>query len=319
MAPQLNARTYVDLRTNKTSRIEIARGCKFKCPFCMLTGLKPYRELPFEVARHLILTAPTKTVSLFAPDRMSYSRIDELEAVMRRAGKRGTGSDARLELLKRQTTVESVRFGVEGFSARTRKLMHKLPTNELLLDGLLHVAENLKTPKGAPLGSATVYMISDLPGEGKEDLREFWDVLCALDKRLKRKLTLFLSASSFAHSPYTPWARKAINPWTTFNADFKATRPHFERLVIATRGGCIAAPQRLAQMATIRGDERVAPALLWLATKGSRILRSTEISDGETVKSAITKTGFPAETLWKELDESIELPWPPLTVSAKEA
>ncbi|MFH1498846.1 MAG: radical SAM protein, partial [Verrucomicrobiota bacterium] len=164
--PGIPAEQYVDLRTNKATRIEIARGCRAKCAFCHLAFLKPYREQPYEVIRHLVMTAPTKTIALFAPDRCGHSDIAKIEALCSRLGKTNTGSDTRLELLGKIDVASRVRFGVEAFSERTRRKLHKITTNEELLEGLRHVALRLKTPKGKRHTVATLYLIGDLPGEG---------------------------------------------------------------------------------------------------------------------------------------------------------
>jgi shikimate kinase len=103
--------------------------------------------------------------------------------------------------------------------------------------------------------------------------------------------------------------RCGLDPWTPFQSWYKQSRPHYEKLVIATRGGVIAAPQRIAQMLTIRGDERCAKVVLWLATKAYKLLKSTRNVDARPLVTAIKQAGFPAEALWEQLSDDYVLPW----------
>jgi radical SAM superfamily enzyme YgiQ (UPF0313 family) len=309
VAKSIPAKPYVDLRTNKTTRIEIARGCRGACAFCELAYIKPYREQSYEVIRHLVMTSPTKTIALFAPDRSSHSKIGKIDAMVERCGKNNSGSDARLDTLPKVERISRVRFGVEGFSAKTRKKLHKVPSRKALVDGLVDVATRLKTPKGPPHTSATMYLIGDLPGEGRREIAEMWDTLGEFDAKLAGKFTLFVSVSSFAPSPFTPMQRCGIDPWTDANDWFEQTRPRFDKLVIATRGKVISAPQRLAQMLTIRGDERARLAMHWLATKGWGLLKSTKTADAKIIMAVCEKAGFPPNRLFEQIDVGDGLPW----------
>lgn len=318
VAPTPSPKQYVDLRKSKTTRIEIARGCKGRCPFCQLAFMKPYRELPLQVVRHLVLTAETKNVALFAPDRMSYSKIRELDQIVKKAGKRNMGSDARLEILRKMDVADSARFGVEGFTEAVRKRMFKVTSNDALVDGVLHVANELKTPKGKSVTSGTMYMIADLPGERcRSAVQEFWEQLSRIDAALKSKFTLFLSVSSFAPSPFTPLAREAIDPWLPFNEWYRGRTARFDKLVIADRGGLIAAPRRLLQMATIRGDQSMSRFIFWVASKAWGLTTSTKNHESKAVVAAVKKAGFEPERLWSRLDEDYLLPWSNIHVEAK--
>ncbi len=289
------------------SRIEIARGCKSKCPFCELAFVKPYRKLPIETAISLIKKSKTKTMALFAPDRAAYPGIEQLEEAMVKYNKRGTGSDARLDILLKLKKIDNARFGVEGFSERTRKKIHKIPTNEMLLKGLNHVAHDMTNSRNSIIESAVMYMIGDLPGESIEDIKELWSVLNDFDKNLKRKFTLFFSVSSFSPAQFTPMQKCQINPYTEFMKKIKETKPYYKYLIIAFRGSVIAAPQRLLQALTIRGDESCCLAMYYFATKGRNLLRSTKNSDGKIVEGVLKKVGFNPEKLYNYMDW--DMPW----------
>lgn len=318
-AATLPAKSYAEIRTTRVTRIEIARGCKLRCAFCQLSATKSYRENPIDVIRQLILTAPTKTIALFAPDRASHSKAQEIEDLCAKYGKRNSGSDVRLSTLMSQKSLTTVRFGIEAFSERGRRAIYKAMSNEKLLQTLRYLSETLKTPKGANISMATAYVIADLPGEGYHSLGELWDVFKRWDETLSRKFTLFLSTSSFCPSPFTPLERAGIDPYSEFNRWFKDTRPHYNNLIIATRGGLIGPAQRLCQMLTIRGDERCRRALFHIATKEPSLLKDTSMPGGRRVESIVKATGFPPADLWRELPADYKLPWACVELPGKRA
>jgi radical SAM superfamily enzyme YgiQ (UPF0313 family) len=306
-AKRLGSKLYVDLRQSKVTRIEIARGCKAKCPFCALSFTKPYRELDADIVSRLLLGSKTRRVALFAPDSSVHTGISKIEAAVSRYGKQNLASDVRLEMLMRRKTADRVRFGIEAFGARTRKRFHKVPTDEIFLDGMMHVANNVRTTRGNPIRSATLYVIGDLPGENEDDVASFWEVLRRFDDKLKERFTMFVSVSSFQPSPLTPMQHCAIDPWTRVNDWFAKTRPRFGKLVIATRGGVVRPHIRLAQALTVRGDESCSRVLNWLSTKGRGILTSSDDRDCDKIKSACRAVGFDWERLVAKRDD--QLPW----------
>jgi radical SAM superfamily enzyme YgiQ (UPF0313 family) len=305
--PNIPARAYTELRGSRTARIEIARGCRFKCPFCQLAHTKPYREQPLEVIEHILKGTQTKSVGLFAPDRTGYSRYDELEKTCRRIGKNNTAEDARLDMLMRKKVVNKVKFGVEGFSAKTRKGFRKIPTNEMLIKGFNHIFNVLRTPKGKSITTATVYMIGDLPGEGRDEVNEFWETMFEVDKHCPGKFTLFLTLNSFSPKPYTPMERCGINPYNDWR-EYWEGRPKLPKITIASRGGMLGASNRIIHCMTARGDERLGKALFYLATEGRKIYRSTDPKAGKAVERLIKMSGVEPEAIWGEIDDSIELP-----------
>ena len=313
-AEKLTARTHVDLRTNRTSRIEIARGCKLNCPFCELTHIKPYRELPYSIIKHLVLSAETKSISLFAPDTWSHSMAEDIEQLVRRCGKNNTGSDVRLDVTKKISVASRLRFGVEGFGEKTRRRFKKVVSNKILVDRMLHVINNIETPKGNPISGITCYMIGDLPIESEDEIIEFWDVLKEISdkvntKRREKPFTMFLSISGFHPMPFTPMWNCGIHPYGKFNDYVKKHSSYLDNIVIALRGSVASPAQRLAAMLTIRGDERCSLAINWLATKGYKYTKSTKPEDGKVIEAVVKKTGFDPTRLYRQLDKSETMPW----------
>jgi radical SAM superfamily enzyme YgiQ (UPF0313 family) len=303
---------YVENRRSTITRIEIARGCQSRCPFCQLAFTKPYREMPFDDVCRLLEESPTKTISAFAPNRCAHSKIHEIDKRIGELGLHNMGSDTRLDQIRKFKKLDCVRFGLEGFAESTRKRFGKVTTNEKMIDGLLYLSNKLLNLRGNPMKSVTMYMIGDLPGEGRAEIEEFWGAMRRLDERLGRKLTIFLSTSSFVPAPFTPMERCGVNPYTDFNSVFLETRPRFEKIIIAIRGAVAPAPARLCQLLTVRGDERTAKTMLWLSTKGQRYFKGsgrTALRCGKVIEKAVQKGGFDPTDLYRELPRDYAMPW----------
>lgn len=309
VAKRLPAKAYTEIRTNKVSRIEIARGCKMGCAFCQLAATKPYREVPVEVVKQLILSAPTKTVALFAPDRASHSRYKEIELYLAKHGKRNSGSDVRLTSIRGQKIASTVRFGVESMTASGRKAIGKPMSDDNLLRHLRYISEDMRTPKGKRITNATCYLIGDLPCEHEHDPSVWWDLLRRWDETLTERFTLFLSLSSFIPSPHTRLERAAIHPFSGLNRRFQMARPHYKHLIIATRGGLIGPGPRLAQVLTVRGDETCRRAIHHIATQERRLLSETSVAAGHRVEAIVRAAGYNPLWLSEEWTEDRPLPW----------
>lgn len=307
VSAHLPAKFYTEIRTTKVTRIEIARGCRMRCGFCQLAAMKPYRENSYEIIKQLVMLAPTKTIALFAPDRASHSRFSDIEDMLGKYGKRNSGSDIRLTSIKKWKVANTVRFGVEAFTADGRRSLGKPMSDDNLIRHLRYISEGLHTVKGKPISSATCYMIGDLPHDGSP--KDFFDVLHEWDKTLNRQFTLFLSVSSFTPSPFTPMERAPLQPYSGFNKKFMALRPHYKNIVIASRGAVIGPGPRLSQMLTIRGDERCRRALFHLATKERKLTRNTGKEAGKRVEAIIKASGYDPTRLYAEWPATDPMPW----------
>lgn len=298
---------YVEDRGNNTTRIEIARGCRFKCDFCQLAYTKPYREQPIEIVKHLLSKSKSKSVGLFAPDRSGYKRIGELEAECRRLGKHNTAEDLRLDTVARMAVVSKLKFGVEGFTEKSRKRFRKVQSNEKLKNGLRHIFTDLRKPNGKRHTTATMYMIGDLPGETPENSQEFWEVLAEADEYAKPPFTLFLTLNSFSAKPYTPMEKDGIHPFNNWNLFWK-NRRRFKNITIAGRGGMQGPSSRITHMMTMRGDERLTKLMFWISNGGNKLFRDNSKDAGETLIRLIKKQGVDPGYIFGDLSESDVLP-----------
>lgn len=313
VAKRLPAKTYTEIRNNRVCRIEMARGCRMGCAFCMLSGMKPYRENPYEVIKQLILRAPTKTIALFAPDRASHSRYRDIEAFIKKQGKTNSGSDVRLTTIRGQQVASTVRFGVEAMTAAGRRFIGKPMSDDNLVKHLRYISETIKTPKGNRVTTATCYLIGDLPCEHDDDPLAWWDVLRRWNDTLPGRFTLFLSLSSFMPYPFTRLERAPIRPYSKLNERFFAYRPHLSNLVIATRGGLIGPGPRLCQALTVRGDESCRRAIYHIATRERKLLLETSVAAGHRVEGIVRAAGYDPSWLSDEWPTERPLPWAHIT------
>ena len=298
---------YVEDRGNNTTRIEIARGCRYKCDFCQLAHTKPYREQPIEIVKHLLMTAKTKSVGLFAPDRSGYRALDELEKACVKLGKHNTAEDLRLDKVSTMKAVSKLKFGVEGFTESSRKRFRKVASNERLVNGFKHIFTELRKPNGKRHTTATMYLIGDLPGESPENAVELWDVMKEADKHCNPPFTLFLTLNSFSSKPFTPMEKCGIHPYNDWGK-FWAARPRFENMTIAGRGGMLGPANRITHMMTARGDERLTKLVFWIANDGMKVFRDPSEKAGRQLERLIKKQGVEPESLYGDLGESDSLP-----------
>jgi hypothetical protein len=268
-------------------RIEIARGCKFACGFCALTGLKSYREVAFADIEPLLAISSPAPVSLFAPERTKHSEWPEISGYLESHNRRDLGQDVRLEQLQEIKT-SSVTFGLEGISLRLRKSIGKGWKEEFVLDRLRNFVE---TRNGVAMVS--VYFIADLPGEDEGDwaeLRQLFEKIEAAE--WSRRLTLKPVLNPFSPKPFTPLANAEIHPFRPYGERWRTILRKggsgqwgfrcvetmvwgpFERIldVIATRGGADAyevvrrlPPRLLSGKPPVADNERTARQILDLA------------------------------------------------------
>lgn len=202
--------------TNDIARIELARGCKYRCRFCAVAHLKPYRETPVDEIEAVLRRTKLKRVSLFAPEPTMHSADKEMTEICHRLGKMRVDSDVRLDhLSKRDDSVP--RVGIEGLSERLRKSVNKPYTNQRIVNAVKDaIAQGRK--------GLFMYIILDLPGEKDEDWNEFRELLSEIG-RLPGSSGFLLkpSPSVFMPSPHTPmefdeihWDRPYQEKWKSF-------------------------------------------------------------------------------------------------------
>lgn len=201
-------RNDVSVNLDGTRRVEIARGCKFKCTFCSLGWRAPLRENTAGDVVATIRSGPRR-VHLQAGDAESHSGIDEIRSELRAHGGFDSGWTGRMDSLFEnpdQTIPGGKRyaFGVEGVAYRLRKAVGKgyLTDDRLVED----TARFFSTIEEGTRGRAAWHMIAGLPTERPGDVMALDAVVRRVDRarRGKERRNLSVHWQPFQPLPGTP-------------------------------------------------------------------------------------------------------------------
>lgn len=189
-----------------TIRAEIARGCKYRCAFCCLSGLKPYNEVPFSDLEPIIKQAKGKRCSFFAPERTKHSEWGKIKEALRRYNCHDLGQDARLENLQ-EIDGASVTFGLEGLSERLRRSIGKPFSDDMILDRMQRFVETRKN-----VARVSAYFIAGLPGETEDDWQAAWNLFEAISKaEWSRRLVFCPILNPLSPKPFTRLSNARID------------------------------------------------------------------------------------------------------------
>ena len=201
-------REPISVSHDGTRRIEIARGCRYKCAFCTLGWRAPVRENEVDTIVSEIRASP-KRVHLQAGDAESHSGITAIREALVEHGGSDTGWTGRLDTLFEnpdQTIPGQKRyaFGVEGVSYRLRRGVGKgyLTDERLIADTVRFFA----AVKDDGVGRAAWHMIAGLPTEREEESIDLVNVIREIDQRQRGRGTrnLALHWQPFQPQPCTP-------------------------------------------------------------------------------------------------------------------
>lgn len=239
------------------SRIEIARGCKYKCKFCQLTYLKKYREVDLESIKHAIDKCETRRVSVFAPNGMTHKNYDDIVDYLESKEKINIATDVRYNEIDKYRNNNTATMGLEGISYRLRKKIGKPLDN----DGVVEVIKK-RIKQCVDRGyqpSIHTYFILDLPGEEKQDWEEFEELLQKVNEiKDAAGLTWIFTGNVFMPSPHTPLENESINLdrdyrifWRNALSDLKRDKKF--NFTIAGRHSIFSPYSRLLSMIATRG------------------------------------------------------------------
>lgn len=221
-------RKNIDVSHNRTRRIEIARGCKYKCSFCSLGWRTPVRENSAEDVLVAIKASP-KLVHLQAGDAESHSGIDVIRRGLREHGGYDQGWTGRLDTLLEnpdQTVPGQKRyaFGVEGVSHRLRAAVGKgYLTDERLVADTVRFFTSIE---GEGKGRGAWHVITGWPTERLDEVRTLTTVVDAIDDRMRGQTARNLSIhwQPFQPLPGTPMQWCAAGNGARQHARILATR-----------------------------------------------------------------------------------------------
>lgn len=201
-------RESISVSLDGTRRVEIARGCRYKCAFCSLGWRTPLRENAAPAVVAAIAVSPRR-VHLQAGDAESHSGIDQIRMALRAHGGIDQGWTGRLDSLFEnpdQTIPGQKRyaFGVEGLSHRLRRAVGKgYLTDARLID---ETCRFFNAIEGDGKGRAAWHLIAGLPTERPDEVFALSRVLAAIDaaRRGKTPRNLSLHWQPFQPLPGTP-------------------------------------------------------------------------------------------------------------------
>ena len=198
-------------------RVEISRGCKHKCKFCMLSKLKPYRELDYSDIKKCVLDMKGKGVkrtSLFAPERTEHTSWNEIQSLLMRLKMMDTGSDARLEHLHRIKNRNKATFGLEGISYKLRKEVGKPFKEDFIINKMKEFTERQMN-----ISFLWAYFIADLPGENEDDWKELYEFFCRIEsEKWSRRLTFAPVLNPLSPKPFTEYHEKVmVHPFRDYH------------------------------------------------------------------------------------------------------
>lgn len=246
-------------KSGTITRIEIARGCKYKCPYCQLTHLKKYREASLESVMAAIDKVKTKRVALFAPCGMSHTNYKEISEYTKQRGLVNIASDVRYNEIEKYDNSNTARMGIEGISYKLRKSVTKPISTKKFVDIVLN-----RSKKCIEIGykpSVHTYFILDLPGENKEDWEEFDELLMAVNKiEMANDLTWIITANVFMPCPHTPFENECIHIDRDYNQTWRHImsdrwRDEKFNFTLGGRHSIFSPYSRLLSMIATRGGE----------------------------------------------------------------
>lgn len=198
-------------------RIETARGCKYKCPFCVMSHLKPYSEATLDEIEAAVKTIPKGSfVSMFAPERTSHSEYVAIRQLAKKYELQSVGNDTRLERIDK-IEGEAVTLGIEGVSQRLRKRVKKGWSNDYIFDRLKLFCT---TGKRRHWGSRIVlYYIADLPGEDESDYEEIYSLFRRMSEApWTRHMICMPTLNPLSPKPYTKFFGEEVHPFRNYPA-----------------------------------------------------------------------------------------------------
>lgn len=277
-------------------RLEIARGCRYKCTFCSLGWRTPVRENSAENIVREIRRSP-KRVHLQAGDAESHSEIDVIRQALREHGGSDQGWTGRLDTLFEnpdQTIPGQKRyaFGVEGVSWRLRRAVGKgYLTDDRLIDDTVRFFASIE---GEGKGRAAWHVMSGLPTERPEEALDLYRVLTEINDRRRGKTArnLAIHWQPFQPLPGTPMQWCAAGRGARKMVGMLRGAERLPYVPIRQLGG------RTDEMALIcsvlaRSDERGADLLEAMADA------HVSVDDAERITGATTRA----------LDPDAPLPW----------
>jgi radical SAM superfamily enzyme YgiQ (UPF0313 family) len=277
--------------------IEIARGCKRSCRFC-LTGhtCRPLRERSVGTLLHQAREGlkHRDKIGLMGAAVSDYSRIDGLVTGLRDMGARISVSSLRVAPLSEalvkslaESGSQTLTLAPEAGSERLRALIHK----DISADDVMRAAD-LAARYDFP--RLKLYFMLGLPTETEKDVQALVDLVTAVGQRFSRRVTV--NVTPFVPKAHTPFQWAAMMPQATIRERLRYVEQQLRPRGVAVKSDSPA--WAAVQGVLSRGDRRLGQAL----TKMDR----TSLAQW---RRALRESGLEADEYLRERSLDGTLPW----------
>jgi len=240
--------------------LEIARGCRSGCRFCLAGFLyRPMRERSIDclVAQAEEGLCLTDRIGLVASSVSQYSHIDELAGRLRGMGARLSVSSLRADSLSdplmralADSGARTLTIAPEAGSERLRRVINKNLTRE----ELLHAAD---IGRGFGFAHMKLYFMLGLPTETEEDSVAIATLVTAMAERFKREVSVKLTP--FVPKAHTPFECEAMAEAKVLKARIAMLRKRLRPAGINVQSESVEWAR--VQGVLARGDQRVGRAI----------------------------------------------------------
>lgn len=202
----ISLRVPIEVNLDGTRRLEVARGCRHKCPNCGLGWRAPLRLNDTSE----ILTALAQSgaqVNLCAGNAVDHPGYPQLVAAMRKRGQTDGAWTGRLDSLRRVSAIEPRKryaIGIESGSEAVRKALLKgYLTDEYLITRTAHLLDSID---GDGPGRTAWHLMAGLPGERLADHMHIRELIRRIGQARHRRMRRAIAVhwQPFSPLPGTP-------------------------------------------------------------------------------------------------------------------
>lgn len=196
--------------------VEIARGCKNTCIFCLARYMaKRYREVPSNVIINLLEFIPgrVKKIGFIAPLVSDHSEIFYMVELINRRGFKVSFSSLRADAftedfakLLRENNQKTITFAPETGNDTLRRMIGKALSNDSIFNSVeIAFKNNIKKVR--------LYFMYGLPDEKQEDIDSIISMAVEISRMAGRYSgSVFLSINQFMPKKLTPLGGAKLNP-----------------------------------------------------------------------------------------------------------